>query len=107
MQLLDQVSKFFFFNFEKFTLSDKKICEKKVFNWKSLFGEGFICGEIDLKLLFKTLLKLICLIRDTAYRKWPNFRRNFKFFKVSEAVSRIKQLSFQIVLNKSFRPIPP
>ena len=108
MQLLDQVSKFFFSNFEKFTLSDKKICEKKFFNWKSFFsGGGFIRGGIDLKLLFKTLLKLICLIRDTAYRKWPNFRRNFKFFKVWEALSRIKQLGFKSVLNKSFRSIPP
>ena len=103
---LTRCRNFFFSNFEKFTLSDKKICEKKFFNWKSFFGGGFIRGGINLKLLFKTLLKLICLIRDTAYRIWPNFRRNFKFFKVWEAVSWIKQISFKSFLNKYFRSIP-
>ena len=73
MHLLEQVTKFFFFNFEKFTPSDKKKLFKKIPVVNVFENWILFRGGTDLKLLFKTLLKSICLVRDTAYRKWPIF----------------------------------
>src|ERR1700755_238344 len=62
---------------------------------------------MDLKLLFKTLLKPNCLIRDTASQTLKNlkFRRKFGHFRY--AVSRIRQINFKSVLNKRFSSVPP